>query len=229
MLFRVHDNTYIPAVQKIYPIGKSEAAVRFLIANGAVMTDDVAEADIVLVGRLTEEEQAALSEMILQYAWEGKRVIILDYGFWSQANTSAQKFMEKVEFTKENGDHLASVFGYCFYYRNWLYHMDNYIADNTVFEGLAAPGLLDMDLFRRVYPDHYMIGTTRPAKTYCAAFGSGLFVQESCLGALTMGEFSFGKGSVVVNTFKLLVNIGKDPVADRILYNLLRTEQQRSE
>jgi len=229
MLFRVHDNTYIPAVQKIYPIGESEAAVRFLIATGAVMTDDVAEADIVLVGRLTEEEQAALSEMILQYAWEGKRVIILDYGFWSQANTSAQKFMEKVEFTKENGDHLASVFGYCFYYRNWLYHMDNYIADNTVFDGLAAPGLLDMDLFRRVYPDHYMIGTTRPAKTYCAAFGSGLFVQESCLGALTLGEFSFGKGSVVVNTFKLLDNIGKDPVADRILYNLLRTEQQRSE
>ena len=79
-----------------------------------------------------------------------------------------------------------------------------------------------MDLFRRVYPDHYLIDTVKSKKTYCASFGSGLFAKDSCISALTMGEFEFGKGCVIVNTFKLLENVGTDPVADRIVYNAFK-------
>ena len=148
----------------------------------------------------------------------GKRVIILDGRFWESANTSAQEFMQSIDYSSESD--AGNTFGNCIYVRNWLYHLDSYIADKKVFDGLADIGLLDMDLFRRVYPDRYLIDTAKPKKSYCASFGSGLFAKDNCISALAMGEFEFGKGSVTVNTFKLLENVGTDPVADRILYNL---------
>ena len=79
-----------------------------------------------------------------------------------------------------------------------------------------------MDLFRKVYPDHYLIDTAKPKKTFCASFGSGLFAKDNCISAMIMGEFEFGKGIVTVNTFKLLENVGADPVADRIVYNIFK-------
>ena len=137
-------------------------------------------------------------------------MLILDDRFWDTANTSAQKFMQSINYSAEKADELTSVFGHRIYVRNWLYHMDSYIADADVFAGLADVGLLDMDLFRRVYPDHYLLGTAKPETTICASFGSGLFAQDICIAALTMGRMAFGQGSVTVNTFKLLENIGSD-------------------
>ena len=223
MRFRVLDDTFAPLCLSVYPIGAMDAAMRFLSSCGAVVTENPADADVICVGTLNEDMFAVEGERILQLASEGKRVLILDDAFWQHTNTSDQRFMGKIEFVSNAKDGLASVFGYRIYIRNWLYHMDNYIADSDVFGELADLGILDTDLFKRVYPDHYMIGTAQPQKTICAAYGSGLFVQEGCLGALTLGEFAFGSGSVLVNTFKLLGNVGSDPVADRILYNLVRS------
>ena len=151
-------------------------------------------------------------------ALNGKKVIILDGQFWRTANTSSQEFMQSIDYSSDFD--RKSVFGNCIYVRNWLYHLDGYIADKKAFDGLADIGLLDMDLFRRVYPDHYLIDTAKPKKTFCAFFGSGLFAKDNCISALAMGEFELGKGSVTVNTFKLLENAGTDPIADRMIYNL---------
>ena len=190
------------------------------------MVASAENAEIIVVGTLagSPEEIRNRQAEILQLAWNGKRVLVLDDRFWDTANTSAQQFMQSIDYNTENTDDLTSVFGRRIYVRNWLYHMDSYIADADVFAGLADVGLLDMDLFRRVYPDHYLIGTAKTETTLCASFGSGLFAQDNCIAALAMGRMAFGAGSVTVNTFKLLENIGTDPVADRILYNLIATE-----
>lgn len=222
--FRVHDTTSLPTLTAdICTIGDLGAAYTYLQDKGINMTTSADAAKLIVVGTLTgstKEIQNRQAE-ILQLAWNGKRVLILDDHFWDTANTSAQQFMQSIDYSAEKADDLTSVFGHRIYVRNWLYHMDSYIADADVFAGLADVGLLDMDLFRRVYPDHYLIGTTKPETTICASFGSGLFAQDSCIAALTMGRMAFGEGSVTVNTFKLLENIGSDPVSDRILYNLI--------
>ena len=121
-------------------------------------------------------------------------------------------------FGKEDG----GVFGSRVFYRNWLYHLDSYLADPGLARGIAGTGLVDMNTFRNVYPDHYFIDTGKPDKTYCAAFGTGLFTQDHCLYGLVLGRFAWGKGSVTVNTFKLMDNLGRDPIADILLCNLLR-------
>lgn len=214
--FRVYDLSGLPQLNKsVRMIGDFGRAENLIQSFGVNISDT---ADVVIVGKLDEDTQK--QEEILSLAWNGKKVYILDYSFWENANTTTQKFMQSIEYSADFEKEKTSVFGNCIYVRNWLYHLDGYIADKDIFAGIADIGLLDMDIFRRVYPDHYLTDAEKPDKTYSASFGSGLFAKDSCISALTMGEFAFGKGRVVVNTFKLLENAGTDPVADRILYNL---------
>jgi hypothetical protein len=191
-------------------------AEELLIKYGMTLSDSSTDADFIVVGKLSEN--AEQHKEIFSMALNGKKVIVLDDQFWRTANTSSQEFMQSIDYSSDFD--RKSVFGNCIYVRNWLYHLDGYIADKKAFDGLADIGLLDMDLFRRVYPDHYLIDTAKPKKTFCAFFGSGLFAKDNCISALAMGEFELGKGSVTVNTFKLLENAGTDPIADRMLYNL---------
>ena len=219
-IFTVHDLT-LPALKgRIFPAGDLDAAMEWLARYGVTAADTPDEADLICVGRLPETEEAlqARREEILALARQGHRVLILDDGFWASANTSQQRFMQGVEY---EGGSDGNIFGERIFVKNWLYHMDNYIADSAVFAGLSPMGLVDMDTFRFVYPDQYMVETEAPGRTFCAAFGSGVFARDGCIAALTMGEFPFGKGHVVVNTFKILDYIDTDPVADRLLYNLI--------
>ena len=221
--FRVHDLSGLSRLNgSIYTVGDMGCVEDFLCQNGMTVASSTTSADIIVVGKLSEREDilAERQKEILNWAWNGKKVVILEGQFWKSANTSAQEFMQSIDYSSDSDK--TNVFGNCIYVRNWLYHLDSYIADKKIFEGLADIGLLDMDLFRRVYPDHYLIDTEKPNKTFCASFGSGLFAKDSCVSALTMGEFKFGKGSVTVNTFKLLENVGADPVADRIVYNVFK-------
>ena len=216
---RVHELSELSELNgSIYTVGDMERVTDFLCSHGMTVASTAENADVVVVGKLSDS--AEQQKEILSMAWNGKKVIILDGQFWKSANTSAQEFMQSIDYSSDSD--AGNVFGNCIYVRNWLYHLDGYIADKKVFEGLADIGLLDMDLFRRVYPDQYLIDTAKPRKTYCASFGSGLFANDSCISALTMGELEFGKGSVIVNTFKLLENVGTDPVADRIVYNIFK-------
>ena len=80
-----------------------------------------------------------------------------------------------------------------------------------------------MAQFRELFPERYLTGTGIPKKTGCAAFGSGLFAENGCITALTMGTFDFGKGEVFVSTFRILENLGTHPAADRLLFNLIGT------
>ena len=215
--FRVHSLSELPRLSgSIYTIGDMGHAEELLIKYGMTLSDSSTDADFIVVGKLSEN--AEQHKEIFSMALNGKKVIILDGQFWRTANTSSQEFMQSIDYSSDFD--RKSVFGNCIYVRNWLYHLDGYIADKKAFDGLANIGLLDMDLFRRVYPDHYLIDTAKPKKTFCAFFGSGLFAKDNCISALAMGEFELGKGSVTVNTFKLLENAGTDPIADRMLYNL---------
>ena len=219
--FRVHESIPGALHQTIGIIGDIGTTTDFLSGLGAVIVSDYADADTICVGTVAAEKRAETAKTVTELAWNGKRVVILDDSLWENINTSAQAFMETIQFSEDSQQSAAVNFGSRVYIRNWLYHMDNYIADSQVFDGLSSPGLLDMDMFRLVYPDHYMVNPDKPSKTYCAAYGSGMFVENACLSALTLGEYTLGAGSVVVSTFKLLGQIGSDPVADRLLYNLL--------
>ena len=116
------------------------------------------------------------------------------------------------------------------YYRNWLYHVDCYAAPGSVFSGLTgsgAPGserdcgILDMELWGDVYPSCYIADAEKPDFTHAAAFGTGLLTENRTLSALVLGEYAYGKGRIVVNTFRILDNLGRSPLADRLAEKLI--------
>ncbi|MBQ9544088.1 MAG: hypothetical protein IJV00_03045, partial [Clostridia bacterium] len=203
----------------LFTIGDAKKAEEVLLSHGMTKASRADEADLIAVGVTGQDEET--KKKIFSLASCGKKVFILDSGFWEKSNTSEQKFMQSIEYGAQNA---ASVFGECVYVRNWLYHLDSYAADSKAFEGLTDVGIIDMELFREVYPDHYLINTSKPEKTFCASFGSGIFAKDGCMAALTAGRFSFGKGSVTVSTFKILENVGLDPAADILLLNLFAAD-----
>lgn len=219
--FCVHELSKLPPLNgSFYIFGEAGAVKDLLLKHEMKLSPSAKKADVIIVGILPSDPFQR--KEILDLAFQGKKTLVLDHGFWESANTSTQGFMQSVEYSSQGTDELAKIFGSCIYVRNWLYHLDSYVADNRIFEGLCNAGLLDMDEFRLVYPDRYLTETEAPKKTFCASFGSGLFAKDNCISALTMGEFDFGKGSVTVSTFKLIENALKDPVADRLIYNLLK-------
>ncbi len=214
--FRIHDRPRGNG-EKVFCLGVTESFRSDLEALGLQTAAEVREADAVLVGGEAEDRAALLKES-LALAEKGCRVVMLDDGLFEEANTSAQGFMGKAEI----GGDKAPFFGKRFYYRNWLYHLDSYFSREAKAAGMADPGLVDMDVFRNVYPSHYFADTEKPEKTFCAAFGSGLFAEDHCLTGLVAGSFAYGKGKVTLNTFRLIGNLTKDPAADRIFLGLVR-------
>lgn len=214
--FRVYDR---PAGNgmKVFCLGLDGSFVSDVEALGLKTVFEPGKADLVLVGGKAAAKEALLKES-LSLASAGRRVVMLDDGVFEETNQSDQAFMAKAEFFGEQ----APFYGKRFYYRNWLYHMDSYFSAAAKTAGMAEPGLADMNKYRKVYPDHYFADTEKPRKTFCAAFGSGLFAEDNCLSGLVAGTFAHGKGTVTLNTFKLIGNLTKDPIADRLFLGLLK-------
>jgi hypothetical protein len=102
--------------------------------------------------------------------------------------------------------------------RSWLYHKDEWAKTHPAFAGLPAGGMLDYAVYRELIPDNAFAGQEPPLTPIAGGidcsldYGAGLFLAESPLGA----------GRVYLNTFLLRENLERDPVAERLLRNLLR-------
>ena len=213
--FRVYSSGSLPKLSGLFLcVGDTGAIAEFLVKNGMEEAKSLEDSDVIVVCSQIAND---LFRDLLDMARAGKRIVLLDPRVGDGSDPASQEFMESVG----SGGNAGSSFGKCVYVRNWLYHMDNYISDDGPFNGIAGVGIVDMELFSEVYPDHYLTDTAVPLRTCCAAFGSGLFAEDNCIAALTMGEFGFGRGRVFVSTFKLTENVGRSPVADRMLYNII--------
>lgn len=200
-----------------------ENITEYLRCHGVNVYDYTeAQSGLILVGNIPDcADKESILNTLNSKASAGCTVFPLDSSFWedsaSETNTN-QGFMEQVKL-----DGAANSFaGRRIYYRNWLYHLDSYASHSPLFAGILDSGILDMEDFRDVYPCHYMVDTAKPVKTYCAAFGSGLLAPGSCIAGLVLGEFACGEGKYLVNTLRLIENIGSDIVADRILSNIIK-------
>ena len=216
-IFRVYEHPRITS-RKLYCIGMPDKFIREIAHMGAEITDSAEKSDIVLIGSDSENNGNLLSGGF-ESAAAGANVIFLDDSLFDVSNTTDQAFMGKAVY--ETG---KTLIGSRIYYRNWLYHLDSYIADTDISDGISSTGLVDMNIYRKVYPDHYFVDTEKPTTTYCAAFGSGLFAKDNCIYGLVLGKFTYGKGSITVNTFKLINNIGEDPIVDILFRNILCIE-----
>lgn len=108
---------------------------------------------------------------------------------------------------------------------SWLYHTDDWAKQHPIFDGMPAGGILDHTYYRQVIPgsasttpNALWSGQDAPAEVVAGSINSSLGYSSGLLVAV----YDFGAGRFTLNTLRILENLGSDPVAERLLRNMLR-------
>jgi hypothetical protein len=108
--------------------------------------------------------------------------------------------------------------------KSTLYHKDEWAKRHPIFEGLPAGCILDHMFYRNVIPggawdtpNAGWSGQDVPAEIVSGAIDTSLGYGSG----LTMGVWNLSAGRLTLNTFRIRDNLGSDPVAERLLRNML--------
>jgi len=105
-----------------------------------------------------------------------------------------------------------------------FYRKDDWAKDHPIFAGLPAGGIMDYTFYREIIPVTVMTGLPTPAEAVCGAIRtSGGVDTNSYASGLHIAIYKLGTGRCILNNLRVRENLGKDPVAERLLRNLLNT------
>ncbi len=100
----------------------------------------------------------------------------------------------------------------------WVYHKDDWAKNHPIFDGLPAGCVLDHTFYREVFSSQGWTGQEPLTEAVAGAINTGCGYNSG----LTVAVHPLGAGRFILNTLRIRENLGKDPVAERLLRNLLR-------
>ena len=100
----------------------------------------------------------------------------------------------------------------------WLYLSDDWAKNHPIFDGLPAGGLLDYGIYRELIADQVWSGQEPPAEAVAGANNVSCGYDSG----LTVSVYNLGAGRFILNSLRIRENLGHDPVAQRLLRNMLR-------
>jgi hypothetical protein len=100
----------------------------------------------------------------------------------------------------------------------WVYHKDDWAKRHPIFDGLPAGCVLDHTFYREVMPSLGWSGQDVPAEIVAGSINTSSGYDSG----LSVAVHKFGVGQFVLNTLRIRENLGRDPVAERLLRNMLR-------
>jgi hypothetical protein len=112
--------------------------------------------------------------------------------------------------------------GRVYEFYDWLYHKECVAKPHPVFDGLQGNGMLDWYYYGPVWPHYMFDGQDTPSEVIAAAFATGYDKEGGSPSGVLLGTYKLGAGQFIVNTFPILNNIDRHPVADRLLLNLIQ-------
>jgi len=115
----------------------------------------------------------------------------------------------------ENKGTLSTLMG-------WLYHKDEWAKKHPVFDGLPSGGMMDYAFYRQIIPDAVFAGLQPPAHAIAGANNASFDYSSG----LMLAEYRLGEGRFFLNTLLIRENLSTNPVAERLLRNLLRHAAQ---
>jgi hypothetical protein len=101
--------------------------------------------------------------------------------------------------------------------RGWLYLKDEWAKRHPIFDGLPAGGLMDYTFYREIIPDTVLTGQDPPAEAVAGAIKA----SQDYSSGLMLAVYESGAGRFILNTLLIRENLGANPVAERLLRNLL--------
>ena len=194
---------------KLYTWGVCEEAKAYLAAIGVTAVDYDGQSDApVFVGNPADFDQETKWTALQQGVANGQTAVYLQSRF----------FLDHPETAAKTG--LAEDFT-CRYTQDFLYHKEYVPLPHPVFDGIK-PGMFDLDYVGSIFP-HETIETETTLDPICSGFVTGnIWVAGAYHSSYSMARREVGRGSVLVSMPYILENIGKNPVADRLLINLVR-------
>lgn len=99
----------------------------------------------------------------------------------------------------------------------WLYLSDDWARRHPAFDGLPAGGLLDSAVYRDLVPDQAWTDMEPPDEAIAGAINTSFGYSAG----LTLAAYRLGAGRFMVNALRIRDTLGTDPVAERLLRNLL--------
>ncbi|HEX4487846.1 MAG TPA: glycoside hydrolase family 2 TIM barrel-domain containing protein [Terriglobales bacterium] len=211
--FHLTDASTFPRVSgPVTTWGLPDNVDSWLKAHGAITAPMGSAAptnrEVILVGDVSANATNAQWKALAEHMATGSTVIFL----------SPKTFKRE----KEGGAKLPlAKKGKVFEFNDWLYHKECVAKPHAVFEGLQARGLLDWYYYGPVLPRYVFEGQDTPAEVMAASFATGYSTPGGYACGILLGSYKFGAGQFVVNSFEILDNIDKHPVADRLLLNLI--------
>jgi hypothetical protein len=95
---------------------------------------------------------------------------------------------------------------------------DIFAPQHPVFDGLPAGGVLDYTTYRNIIPGGWgLAGAPAPDDLIAA----GIRAQIGYASVIHTAKYNFGAGGFIFNMLQVRENLGTDPVAERLLRNLL--------
>ena len=100
----------------------------------------------------------------------------------------------------------------------WLYHKDEWAKTHPVFDGLPCGGMMDYAFYREIIPDAVFTGQDPPAQAIAGANNASFDYSSG----LMLAEYRLGAGRFFLNTLLIREKLLNNPVAERLLRNLVR-------
>lgn len=100
-----------------------------------------------------------------------------------------------------------------------VYPKDEWCKRHPIFEGLPT-GLMDHTFYREMIPDFQFAGLPTPDEAVAGAFRTSMPGAYLCNSFVSV--YKLGKGRIVLNALRIRQELGNDPVAERLLRNMLR-------
>jgi hypothetical protein len=100
----------------------------------------------------------------------------------------------------------------------WVYHKDDWTTNHPIFAGLPAGCVMDHTFYREIVSSTGWSGQDAPAEVAAGSINTGCGYSSGLLVAV----YELGAGRFTLNTLRIREKLGSDPVAERLLRNMLR-------
>ncbi len=219
--FYVSEVPALPVKSQVTLLGLEPAAAEWLKVRGVTCRPYAATApdttEVILVGDLSKAETGVKDwRGILERVAQGSTVVFLSPAAFERGKDSVGWLP------------LANK-GCCYRFSDWVYHKECVAKNHPLFEGLQSQGVMNWEYYDQLIPHIVFEKQDTPDEVAAASFATGYQGGSSLdrfrtgyASGLLFAGYRFGQGRFFINTFPILGNLDTNPVADRMLLNLIR-------
>ena len=196
--------------------GDDPALAQWVAEHGikahAAAEESSAKREVILVGRHAPAGDSVAWQTLTNRIAQGATAVFLSPGVFREGTNAVAHAP-----LANKGTLAPQRWGH-----DWLYRHDHWTKRHPFFDGLPSGGLMDYAFYRNVISDTRWAGLDAPGELAAASIDASFGYDSGVL----LAVYRVGAGRIVLNTFRICEELGQDPVAERLLRNMIRYAQK---